>query len=125
MIRYATVLLGAVLITSLLADDAEARWPERANRWAHAHAMTMPWHGTHYHTSYGRPVAFVAPPNVTSYSHLSWGVAGSEVRPMHQQFGMGQNGRSGPAMGYHNLRGTPTYPQNTDQFGVYYVRGPW
>lgn len=129
MIRFAAVLLGAVLITSVLVDDAEARYPrpQRANRWAHAHAMTMPWHGTHAHTNFGRPVALVVPPTATSYSHYGWGVTGSEVRPLHQQYGMGQNGIGrGGAPGYStNMYGTPTFPQNTDQFGVYYVRGPW
>jgi hypothetical protein len=154
MIRYAAVLLGAVLLTSVLVDDAQARYPrrEQANRWAHAHAMTMPWHGPYYHTSYGRPVALVVPPTVTSSSHLGWGISGSEVRPMHHQYGMGQSARGGRQTGGRQtggrqtggrqtggrqtggrqtggsapqLYGTPMWPQNTDQFGVYYVRGPW
>lgn len=125
MIRFTAILLGAVLVTSLLTNDAEARYPrpERANRWAHAHAMTMPWHGPYYHTSYGRPVAMVVPPTVNSYSHLGWGVTATEVRPIHSQFGMGGNQTT--TGNYPHLYGTPMYPQNTDQFGVYYVRGPW
>jgi hypothetical protein len=124
MIRYAAIFLGAVLLTSLLVGDANARWPSRptANRWAEAHSMTRSWHGNHYHTSYGRPVALVVPPTATSYSSYGWGVTGSEVRPIYPQFGMGA-GMSG--MNQPQLQGTPMYPQSTDQFGVYYVRGPW
>ena len=115
-----------MLVSGVLVDDAEARWPTRstANRWGQAHAAATPWHGQHYHTSYGRPVAMIVPPTVQSYTHHGWGVTGTEVRPMHQQF-RANHGFDLQTMDAPGLYGTPPWPQNTDQFGVYYVRGPW
>jgi hypothetical protein len=31
----------------------------------------------------------------------------------------------GPYAGGYGFLGTPNWPSHTDQYGVYYVRGPW
>ncbi|MFP6675615.1 MAG: hypothetical protein VB878_11110 [Pirellulaceae bacterium] len=123
MSRFAALLFATVLFSGVLVENTEAAWPRKdtANRWGRAHTMTTPWNGPYYHINYGRPVALVVPPTVTSSTHLGWGVTGTETRPIYSQFSRGGPGTVNRA----RLRGTPPWPQHTDQFGIYYVRGPW
>ncbi len=115
--------LATALCASFWSASADAESPRIAERWAQRHARSTSWHGDYYHTSYGRPVALVVPPTATTYTSLGWGVAQSEVRPLHHQFRRlypgAEVGRDG-----HFLP-TPPWPSHTDQFGVYYIRGPW
>jgi len=83
------------------------------------------WHGHHYHTEWGRPVAMVVPPTAGRQTKWSWGVANTTSTPIYHQYG-----RQYPGAGPHlapgsGFRPTPYWPSHTDQFGVYYVRGPW
>ncbi|MBM4000264.1 MAG: hypothetical protein FJ297_12145 [Planctomycetes bacterium] len=120
------MLIAALAVgvgAALEASPASAQQSRIAERWALRHARSTSWHGDYYHTSYGRPVALVVPPTATTYSTMAWGVAQSETRPLHHQFrrpypgdGQGQEGHFLP---------TPLWPSHTDQFGVYYSRGPW
>ena len=134
MTRLLIGLLASLAVAASLApDQARATWPTPhiADRWARRHAMTMPWRGPYYNTSYGAPVALVVPPTANSYTHLSWGVAQSETRPIYHQyssdprvvFGIGRVVMGGGVV--QPMYGTPQWPSNTDQFGVYYVRAPW
>ncbi len=86
-------------------------------------AQTASWHGDYYESAWGMPVALVVPPTAESQSHYGWGVGGYRVTPIYHQFG-----RNYPGPGAYNpaaFRPTPAWPSDTDQFGVYYVRGPW
>ena len=81
------------------------------------------WNGGYYNTSYGMPVALVLPPTAEYQTHWGWGVGNTRVTPNVPQFGRNWPGPSGytPCA----FRPTPPWPSDTDQFGVYYVRGPW
>ncbi len=94
-----------------------------ASRWGYRHAQTRPWHGGYYYTQKGAPVALVVPPTAQSQMFWGWGVAQSGTRPIYHQFARPYPGES--AGGADQLYPTPAWPSHTDQFGVYYVRGPW
>jgi hypothetical protein len=107
-----------------ITDTAMAVHPRRrAERWALRQANSTSWHGDFYHTAYGQPVALVVPPTATTDTYLSWGVAQSETRPIWHQF---RRPYPGDDFGIGaDFLPTPHWPSNTDQFGVYYIRGPW
>ena len=80
------------------------------------------WAGNYYHTMWGQPVALVVPPTAELQTHWNWGVAQTSITPIWPQFSRAYPGS------YYGGRGflpTPRWPSSTDQFGVYYVRGPW
>jgi hypothetical protein len=84
---------------------------------------SAPWHGGYYNQSYGAPMALVVPPNAEMQTHMGWGVGGTRITPLCPQFG-----RSYAGVGTYDgraFRATPPWPNDTDQQGVYYVRGPW
>jgi hypothetical protein len=80
------------------------------------------WHGDYYHSQWGRPVALVVPPSAGMQSHYAWGVAQTRRTPINHQF---QAEFPGYGVYPGQFRSTPLWPSDTDQFGVYYVRGPW
>jgi hypothetical protein len=124
MTRYILAYVLMAWCLGFLASVAvEAGQPKIAERWALRHAQVTPWHGGYYNTQYGRPLALVVPPTATTYSSLSWGVAHTEVRPIHHQFRRPYPGDLGAPEA--TFLPTPHWPSHTDQFGVYYVRGPW
>ncbi|NLF67652.1 MAG: hypothetical protein GX575_01215 [Candidatus Anammoximicrobium sp.] len=101
----------------------------RADWIAAQRAATQSWHAGYYHTAWGAPVALVVPPTARMQTRMGWGVSQTAVTPIYQQFerpypgGMTAQGETAP--GTLPLRPTPRWPSHTDQFGVYYVRGPW
>jgi hypothetical protein len=81
------------------------------------------WHGNYYYTAWGMPVALVVPPNAEAQFGWGWGVGNTRISPICPQFQ-----RNWPGPGSYDprtFRPTPRWPSDTDQFGVYYVRGPW
>lgn len=107
-------------------------WPNRAvGHWGGQSYQTpdphsITWHGGYYHTQYGAPVALVVPPSVRYQGHYSWGVPASHTSEVTAQFGrMSPSIDAYPGNGMYPLAPTPVFPSHTDQFGVYYVRGPW
>lgn len=116
-----SLAVAGLLLSSV--STAEAAWPHLANHWGHRFAATQSWHANYYNTSYGHPVALVVPPTAHMQVKWGWGVAQSESSPIYHQF---QRAYPGPyGGGSMPLSATPHYPSHTDQFGVYYVRGPW
>jgi hypothetical protein len=102
----------------------------RADWIASQRAMTQSWHGGYSHTGWGAPVALIVPPTARMQTRMGWGVSQTMMSPIYHQFerpypsapsagGMAMPGPSLP------LQPTPRWPSHTDQFGVYYVRGPW
>jgi hypothetical protein len=81
------------------------------------------WHGYYYHTGWGTPVALVVPPTAENQTHWGWGVGNTRITPIAPQFGRNYGGPGWNVPGA--LLPTPRWPSDTDQFGVYYVRGPW
>ena len=85
--------------------------------------VAQPWHGGYYHTAWGSPVALIVPPTAAAQTRWGWGVGQTTVRGIYPQFGrsyVAPHRGAGP-----RFRPTPVWPSHTDQFGVYYVRGPW
>jgi hypothetical protein len=90
---------------------------------ARREAPTYSWHGGYYDAAWGAPVALVVPPNAENQTHYNWGIGGTRTTPIQHQFE-----RDYPGPGAFNrawFRPTPPWPSSTDQFGDYYIRGPW
>lgn len=119
------LLVAVAAFGPLVASQAEAGGPRvRADKQARYHAQQMPWHGEYYHTAHGYAVPLVVPPTARTHTEWGWGVAQSEVTPLHHQFRRPYFGDVEESEGY-SFHATPNWPSNTRQFGVYYVRGPW
>ncbi len=125
MKRRSIGIMVVVIAVTLVgwSSRAEAGRRARASRWGYRHAQTMPWHGGYYHTATGSPVALVVPPTAQSQMFWGWGVAQSGTRPIYHQFARPYPGEA--VGGEGQFSPTPVWPSHTDQFGVYYVRGPW
>ena len=118
MKKSITITTGAILVAmAVLVSTA---------RPAHAigpnlRAQMYNWHGNYAYTPYGRPTALVVPPTANLQTNWSWGAASSSVTRIDHQFTRDYLG-PGAAGG---TRSTPHWPRQTNQLGVYYVRGPW
>jgi hypothetical protein len=117
-------MAGLCALACYFAAPVAAEYPYTfTHRWAGQAAATYPWHGPYYHQQYQAPVALVVPPTAHMRQTYSWGVSQNLSYPIHHQFRTGT-----PSPGYGGLNGfrpTPHWPSHTDQFGIYYVRGPW
>lgn len=116
-------IVALALVTVGLADSAWARkgTPRRVRRYDPASSTA--WHAWYYHTAWGMPVALVVPPNVELQTHWGWGVGNTRITKIWHQFE-----RDYPGPGTYDrsmFNPTPRWPSDTDQFGVYYIRGPW
>ena len=80
------------------------------------------WHANYSYTPYGAPTALVVPPTAQLQTDWSWGAPSMRVSRIDHQF---TRNYPGPAPFGAGFRATPNWPQDTAQFGVYYVRGPW
>ncbi len=123
MKRFAILAVCFAATSLTLLPHAEAGRRARASRWGYRFAQTRPWHGDYYHTATGTPVALVVPPTAHMQAFWGWGVAQSGTRPIYHQFARPYPGESTMTPG--QFQPTPVWPSHTDQFGVYYVRGPW
>lgn len=107
--------LGALAACAGAQADMPYMWPlNRANNYN--------WNANYAHIEYGQPVALVVPPTVNMQTQWGWGVSSSRVSRLDHQFG-----RPYPGPGPHGgpFHTQPLWPQDTTQFGVYHVRGPW
>lgn len=86
-------------------------------------AAATSWHGHHYKPEWGMPLALVVPPTATSQTHWGWGVGNTRVTPIYHQYQRGWTGLG--AYDQRMYRPVPPWPSDTDQMGVYYIRGPW
>ena len=116
---------AALLLVACATQTASAGGPTRTHNDLRARrfALGQPWHGPYVHQQYGTPVALVVPPTASMQTQWSWGVSQTRVMPTYHQFGRHYPGPGGFNPGA--LHPTPAWPSHTDQFGVYYVRGPW
>ena len=115
-------LLALVLASAMLSVSAARAGTPCANYKAYSRSQYSNWHGQYYHTMWTTPVALVVPPTAGRHTKWGWGVTNTEVTPIYQQFGRSY---PGPYYGGAAFLPTPIWPSHTDQFGVYYVRGPW
>jgi hypothetical protein len=127
MKRYLPWTLMVLLLVVVAADSALAFGhgpivgPSRCG--ARRYAARNSWHGGYYHSAWGMPVALVVPPTAEFQTHWGWGVGNTRITPIWHQFQ-----RNYPGPGFYergSVRPTPPWPSDTDQFGVYYIRGPW
>jgi len=125
MKRYILSVLAVVaMATSATTPSAQAVDPyARTQRWSNQVAAQRPWHGGYYYLPTGQPTALIVPPTAHMRQTLSWGVSQNLMYPLNHQFG--RNASSPGAMAPGSFQATPHWPSHTDQFGVYYVRGPW
>jgi hypothetical protein len=110
---------AAVAAVAILAGVARAELPQT---YAYRQAQVLPWHNGFYDPAWGEPMALVVPPTAEFQSNYGWGVGGTRVSPIYHQYG-----RPFPGYGWAGGRflPTPVQPSDTQQFGVYYIRGPW
>ena len=81
------------------------------------------WNSGYYHTAWGMPMAVLVPPTAEAQTHYGWGVGNTRVTKIWPQF---RRDYPGPGVYERGMyRPTPVWPSDTDQFGAYYVRGPW
>ncbi len=114
---------AAVLIGWGWINDAVAGRGNVKNRVAYRQSQTYPWHGNNYDVAWGTPVAVVVPPTAESQTHWGWGVGATRVTPIQHQY---QRNYPGPSPYNRSwFQPTPRWPSSTDQFGDYYIRGPW
>ncbi len=119
LVAYLTIVGSACL-----SQKAEAGDPLAVTQvWNHNFAMDRPWHGPYYNQNYGQPLALIVPPTAHMRQTYSWGVSQNLMYPIHHQYGRSVNSLGVAAPG--SFYATPPWPSHTDQFGVYYVRGPW
>ncbi|TWU56582.1 hypothetical protein Poly51_24980 [Rubripirellula tenax] len=121
------IILAAGLVASAIVVDgstASASDPLAvAQVWNYNYSMNRPWHGNYYNQNYGQPLALVVPPTAHMRQTYSWGVSQNKTYPIYHQFGRSANSPGAASQG--QFMGTPNWPSHTDQFGTYYVRGPW
>jgi hypothetical protein len=105
----------------LIDPYAQADWI------AQLRAARRSWHAGYYNTEWGAPVALMVAPTARMQTRWSWGVAQSSMSPIYAQYKRPYPGPVGGGMGIGAgpLLPTPRWPSHTDQFGIYYVRGPW
>ncbi len=124
---FLTTLLALLTAGPSLADPAIKVPMDRRGLHGdriHCCGRDPSWSGAYYDQTFGAPVALVIPPTAEMQTHMGWGVGSTYITPNCPQFS-----RIYPGGGYTYDRraylGTPPWPSSTDQFGVYYVRGPW
>lgn len=125
MLRKCILAAGLIAAASATSGrEASATDPYAVTHlWNQNFAMDRPWHGPYYHIGYGQPLALVVPPTAHMRQTLSWGVSQNKMYPIHHQFG--RSASSPGVLPPGSFLPTPAWPSHTDQFGVYYVRGPW
>lgn len=119
-------LLAALSCLAVLVAMTGTVWAGdgglRARR-AYSQAPSQPWHANYYDPAWGMPVALVVPPTAEAQTNWGWGVGNTRVTTINHQFH-----RNYPGYSLYDRRAylpTPPWPSDTNQFGVYYVRGPW
>jgi hypothetical protein len=118
-----TIILATLLCAATAGQALAGGFGSSKNRIAYRMSQTYPWHGGYYDAAWGTPVALVVPPTAANQTKMGWGVGNTRVVPINHQFE-----RNYPGPGTYNRADflpTPPWPSDTDQFGVYYVRGPW
>lgn len=117
--RPQLIAKAALAMAMMVGAVAEAGGPVT---WPLKRARYYNWHDNYAHVQYGTPVAMVVPPTAQLQTTYSWGVSSFALHRLDHQFGRNYPG-PGPFGG--PFRPTPVWPQDTAQFGVYHVRGPW
>ncbi len=113
----ACAIAVAAIVTSAVEARAEMPYLKPLRR-----ASMSNWHANYAYTDYGAPTALVVPPTAQLQTNWSWGAPSMRISRIDHQF---TRNYPGPPPFGAGVRSTPHWPQDTAQFGVYYVRGPW
>ncbi len=116
--------IGALAIAAAFAGSVSHARAEMPYLWPNRRAQNYNWHANYVYTDYGRPTALVVPPTADLQTNWSWGAPSLSISRIDHQFTRNYPG-PGPFVAGRPFRHTPAWPQSTQQFGVYYVRGPW
>jgi hypothetical protein len=114
-----------VVFALVLADSAQCgEWRPFGGRFAWRQVPAdSSWHGNYYDPAWGTPVALVVPQGARRQVVYSWGVGGTRVMGIPNQYQPGY-----PSPGVDQPPGmfypTPPWPTDTRQFGHYYIRAP-
>ena len=116
--------LFALISAGVCVQSADAGDPYAVtDAWNYNYAQGQPWHGSHSYAHTGQPLALVVPPTAHMRQTYAWGVSQNTNHPIYHQY---RRSASFPGAAYPGqFAPTPNWPSHTDQFGVYYVRGPW
>jgi hypothetical protein len=117
--RLITACALAVVAVALVHSEAAATKPYLL---PNKRARFYNWHANYAYTDYGAPTALVVPPTAQLQTNGSWGAPSMRISRIDHQF---TRNYPGPAPFGAGFMHTPAWPQDTAQFGVYYVRGPW
>jgi hypothetical protein len=115
-----TIILASLVCVAGVDRLSAGSIKNHAARWS---SQMYPWHGDYYDAAWGMPVALVVPPTAENQTKWGWGVGNTRVMPIEHQFQ-----RDYPGEGIFKrswFLPTPRWPSDTDQFGDYYIRGPW
>jgi hypothetical protein len=113
--------MGLLLVLSIAAPASAGDGWLRDHFAAHRAAHSS-WHNDYYDPAWGTPVALVVPARVKAQTNYGVGVGQTSVTRVPHQFrpdGMEVVTPDGGA-----FAPMPAWPTNTNQLGVYYVRGP-
>jgi hypothetical protein len=120
----AFALSVAAAFGSLAALAPSPATAEPPYLWPNRRAELYNWHANYVYTNYGAPTALVVPPTAQLQTNWGWGAPSMRISRIDHQFTRNWPG-PGPFVAGRPFRYTPLWPQDTAQFGVYYVRGPW
>ena len=96
-------------------------WAGQASAAGFRNRSAAPWNGPYYSAAWGMPVAVVVPPTARTTTNLGSTVNGSYREVIRAKFRSDYPaGSTNPA----TFVPAPIWPDNTDQMGYYYVRGP-
>ena len=127
-LKKIALLALAMILVAGSSENAEARkrllpFRNQEVQMQAQMAAVTPWNGNFMHQAYGAPVALVVPPNANTSRQYGWGVSQSIIMPLGHQYNLVYPGAN--VSGYGPYHATPRWPQNSSQFGVYYLRAPW
>ncbi len=91
--------------------------------WNQRMAAQTSWHANYNNWRWGAPAALVVPPTAAFQTSYGWGVGQTRSLPIYHQYG--RNPAAAMSAGGGAYANTPYWPSNTQQFGIYPVRGPW
>ncbi len=123
MNRLTLTLMAAILAGCGVQTADAGDFYAVTDAWNYNYAQGQPWHGSYYYGNSGQPLALVVPPTAHMRQTYAWGVSQNTNHPIYHQYRRSASfpGAASPGQ----FAPTPVWPSHTDQFGVYYVRGPW
>jgi hypothetical protein len=124
MRHFITIAATAILFAAVVLPQRAGAEPNCKGAWSCCCGHCQrPWNAPYYSAEWGIPVAVVVPPTAEVQTHWGWGVGNTRVTPICARYKPNYLGQ-----GAYNrclYSPTPPWPSDTDQFGYYYVRGPW